>query len=400
MKQNSSVHRVPTILLAILLGIGALFAVIATARTAVAAPGAVFDCTAAGMNVNDCESLVALYESTNGTGWTVSTNWLSGSPCANSWYGVTCVNGDRVAEINLPENNLVGPLPANIGNMNQLTSMNLFSNTITGTIPASLPSLNKLTFLQLGDNAIEGTIPTSIDQLTNLQYLALSRNSFEGEIPVDVANLADLQFLYLNGNKLRGAVPAEICNLTLTTLNLGFNALDTNTANSDICLDTVDPSWRATQTVPPVDPQFVSITLNATNSSLILSWTPIPYANSPGFYEVLVGTQSGVYDALAGARTQDKLATGVVVEQLQPSTTYFVVVRTQSNATDDNPNIVVSDYSQEISAETVAVRLADFQAGPAGLAGAAPLLAALLVAALLLGTTAVVFWWRGQQTGM
>jgi hypothetical protein len=35
-------------------------------------------------------ALADLYTSTNGTGWTVSTNWLSGDPCSGLWYRVGC----------------------------------------------------------------------------------------------------------------------------------------------------------------------------------------------------------------------------------------------------------------------------------------------------------------------
>ena len=40
----------------------------------------------------ECDALVALYNSTNGAGWTNNTGWLqTDTPC--SWYGVTCANG-------------------------------------------------------------------------------------------------------------------------------------------------------------------------------------------------------------------------------------------------------------------------------------------------------------------
>ena len=36
-------------------------------------------------------SLVALYESTNGTGWAANEAWLRGvDPCAEAWHGVAC----------------------------------------------------------------------------------------------------------------------------------------------------------------------------------------------------------------------------------------------------------------------------------------------------------------------
>ena len=35
-------------------------------------------------------ALVDIYTATNGPGWTVSTNWLSGDPCTASWALVSC----------------------------------------------------------------------------------------------------------------------------------------------------------------------------------------------------------------------------------------------------------------------------------------------------------------------
>ncbi len=38
----------------------------------------------------ECEALVALYNSTNGAGWTISTNWLTTNTPSN-WYGISAV---------------------------------------------------------------------------------------------------------------------------------------------------------------------------------------------------------------------------------------------------------------------------------------------------------------------
>jgi hypothetical protein len=35
-------------------------------------------------------ALVDLYISTNGPAWGYSFNWMSGDPCAQEWFGVTC----------------------------------------------------------------------------------------------------------------------------------------------------------------------------------------------------------------------------------------------------------------------------------------------------------------------
>ena len=40
--------------------------------------------------------LQRLYASTNGSMWTNNTNWGTGDPCVNHWFGITCVAGNVV----------------------------------------------------------------------------------------------------------------------------------------------------------------------------------------------------------------------------------------------------------------------------------------------------------------
>ncbi len=51
--------------------------------------------------VSEKNALIALYNSTNGPGWTDSTNWNGASGTEGTWYGVT-VFADQVVGI-LPE---------------------------------------------------------------------------------------------------------------------------------------------------------------------------------------------------------------------------------------------------------------------------------------------------------
>lgn len=60
------------------------------------------------------DALVALYNSTDGPNWTEKTNWLSGDPCGNNWYGVTCnTGGTAVTSLDLADNHLSGSIPPN-----------------------------------------------------------------------------------------------------------------------------------------------------------------------------------------------------------------------------------------------------------------------------------------------
>ncbi len=88
---------------------------------------------------NECETLVALYESTNGAGWLGNDNWLQ-STSVNDWYGIIVYEG-HVTEIDLLQNNLTGNLPATLGNLSNLKYLDFSSNQLTGPIPATLGNL-------------------------------------------------------------------------------------------------------------------------------------------------------------------------------------------------------------------------------------------------------------------
>lgn len=50
----------------------------------------------------DRAALVALYNATNGAGWTTRTGWMSGEPCTgatSSWHGVSCSSEGRVTQL-------------------------------------------------------------------------------------------------------------------------------------------------------------------------------------------------------------------------------------------------------------------------------------------------------------
>ncbi|MEE9414893.1 MAG: hypothetical protein V3V01_06390, partial [Acidimicrobiales bacterium] len=109
----------------------------------------------------ECESLVALYESTNGRGWTnIGSPWLTNTPC--SWTGVECSRGGHVKNLSLPSRNLDGPIPAELGNLAKLQVLSLRSNDLSGAIPAELGSLTNLQRINLNRNGLSGAIPAEL----------------------------------------------------------------------------------------------------------------------------------------------------------------------------------------------------------------------------------------------
>ncbi|OQX20370.1 MAG: hypothetical protein BWK80_35775, partial [Desulfobacteraceae bacterium IS3] len=175
------------------------------------------------------QALIDLYNSTGGADWTNKTGWLGDTGTECSWYGVTCEN-NHVTKIDLSSNNLVGTVPASVGNLTELQLINFYTNKLSGTIPTELGSLTKLQEIYFSTNNLSGTVPSQLGSLTNLKYLSLYSNQLTGSIPPELGNLTNLQSLYLSGNQLTGSIPTQLGKLT----NLLELSLSTNQLTGDI----------------------------------------------------------------------------------------------------------------------------------------------------------------------
>ncbi len=170
-------------------------------------------------------ALLALYDSTQGAGWTTSTGWggETGSEC--TWHGVVCSDG-HVTQINLQANQLAGTLPAALGDLAELTQLNLSNNQLTGNLPQAWTGMASLQHLYLWGNQLSGPLPAWLGELDTLKALSLSANLFSGPIPAELGDLALLETLHLGGNQLSGEIPAALAGLSqLRELFLGYNQL-------------------------------------------------------------------------------------------------------------------------------------------------------------------------------
>jgi Leucine-rich repeat (LRR) protein len=179
----------------------------------------------------ECESLLELYHSTNGTEWKYNYGWnVTNTPC--SWNGITCENGG-VTEIALNFNQLTGTIP-DFSALPHLQVLYLWSNQLTGAIPdfSALPNLKWLNF---SVNKLTGAIP-DFSALPKLEILYLPSNQLTGAIP-DFSALPNLQTLSLRSNQLTGAIPDFSALTELKYLDL---------INNPICKDTNInySSWR------------------------------------------------------------------------------------------------------------------------------------------------------------
>ncbi|OQY26418.1 MAG: hypothetical protein B6244_13670, partial [Candidatus Cloacimonetes bacterium 4572_55] len=317
---------------------------------------------------NECEALIALYDSAGGDSWDTNTNWKSGTVC-NDWHGVT-VSGGHVTTLDLGSNSLSGSIPPEIGNLTSLTYLYLYSNELSGSIPTEIGNLTSLTSLNLLGNSLSGSIPPEIGNLTSLTYLNLYSNSLSGSIPPEIGNLTSLTSLYLSSNSLSGSIPPEIGNLTsltwlvlpnnslsgsippeignltsLTYLYLGYNMLTASDTALLTFLSDKDSDWDQTQTVPPVN---VSAAASARTTDVTVSWTVIPYTGDGGHYRILHSeTSGGPYTSANGDTTADKSASSYEVTGLNDGTTYYFVVQTFTPAHGNQHNDLTSPISEE-----------------------------------------------------
>lgn len=174
--------------------------------------------------VGECEGLVAVYNSTNGPGWTNRDGWLQTlTPC--SWFGVSCVQ-DHVVILELSNNQLVGSIPSQLGDFSHLVQIDFNFNKLSGAIPGELGNLTNLDILYLIGNQLGGSIPPTLGNLTNLTTLALDNNLINGTIPPEIGYLTKLIGFGVSGNQISGTIPSQLSDLTnLSHLNLNNNQM-------------------------------------------------------------------------------------------------------------------------------------------------------------------------------
>jgi len=159
----------------------------------------------------------------------------------------------------------------------------------------------------------------------------------------------------LNSNLLIGSIPSSLSNLTnlsdvYDNNDFRWNGLYTNDNTLRTFLNNIQDGgdWESTQTIAPKNISCGSIT----DVSVTVSWSPIPYTANTGGYKVNYSTNAGGPYTEFGM-TADKTASSLTVTGLNPETLYYFMVKTQTNPHSNNNNTVVSEMSNEVSAETL-----------------------------------------------
>ncbi|GMP79112.1 hypothetical protein CsSME_00034781 [Camellia sinensis var. sinensis] len=142
--------------------------------------------------------------------------------------------------IDLQNNSFHGPIPQELGRLFRLQTIEFNNNSFRGGIPNNLSRCSKLEWLNLIDNhltgnipadknKLSGTIPPFIGNLSSLFQISLSHCNLHGEIPEEIARLRGLSLVQLSENNLSGKVPFGLYNIsTILFLSLTVNQLEGN----------------------------------------------------------------------------------------------------------------------------------------------------------------------------
>lgn len=312
-------------------------------------------------------SLIAFFNSTNGTGWSNNENWNTSQP-VSSWHGVvvTNINGtDHVTQINLPMNNLSGNLPNEIGNLSELTVCNVWNNQIAGTIPTTLGNCIKLKTLYLDNNQLSGQLPTSLSNLTQMEDFWVSFNPLNGDVTSIYTSWPNLIYLGLDNTQLTGDLNLSyntnlntlyVYNSTLSSINLQNNnnnqLIDFTANNSPFlsCVQVDNPQIVLSGAAPHngwmVDsPSVYTVTCGTTNldnteikTTTTTTFYPVPttdYLYSSSTKKIV---EVKLYDTLGKLIYSSKDETGITKTDISNlrSGVYFV------NSLDDDGNSNVS----------------------------------------------------------
>ena len=227
-------------------------------------------------------ALFALFNGTNGTGWTDRTNWNSDAPLSD-WFGVTVDGNGNVTELNLAGNNLSGHVPSALARLTRLKKIDFSDNEgLSGPLPFELTGLRLESLLLRGtqlcapaeaafqawldriandgpevcaetrpawfvladfynrtngpgwsnnanwlsDRPFEKWYGVTTDEEGRVTGLELQENNLSGGLPAELGRLTNLRSLHLGWNNLSGPIPVELSQLTnLESLNLADNAL-------------------------------------------------------------------------------------------------------------------------------------------------------------------------------
>ncbi len=171
---------------------------------------------------NDSLALVQIYTELDGTNWTQNDHWLSGN--LDSWFGVK-VEGTRVSDLNLTDNNLSGTLSAIESGLELLDTLDLSQNSLMSI--GSISGIANTTFINVSNNQLQfGSLETLVNLSDEVVYtnqaLVLDQETISEEIGNDlvidrtISGENNIYRWFKNGESISNEGPT----LTLENLSL------------------------------------------------------------------------------------------------------------------------------------------------------------------------------------
>ncbi len=210
----------------------------------------------------DAAALTAIFDNMDGTNWTNSSNW--GDADVSTWHGVTLNSAqDRVERLELPNNGLVGTLPAAVDNLDALEILDLSDNEIdelatdfSGLVNAVDINLNSNN-LDFGD--LEAVAGVAVLSYTNQQALAEGINE-NGPLEIPIGSSQELtanangtantyQWIY-EGQNIPGATGTTYNITDIDRSNMGSYSLEiSNSIATGVTLSTAPIDVLATAVI-------------------------------------------------------------------------------------------------------------------------------------------------------
>ena len=100
----------------------------------------------------DRTALIALYDATDGVDWKINDGWLSDG-ALDKWVRVTTDENGQVKDLDLSANQLSGQIPAELGDLSDLTLLYISDNNLTGALPQSLTGISGLESFHFHNNS-------------------------------------------------------------------------------------------------------------------------------------------------------------------------------------------------------------------------------------------------------
>jgi hypothetical protein len=172
-------------------------------------------------------ALAALWFETtsNGDAWNDTKGWLTAEKECN-WIGITCNNvvGFVVERIDLPNNNITGGIPVDLGLLQNLNWFDLSQNALSGSLPESIGQWTALDTFRTFSNSMNGTLPASFGQWTAIRDVNMYQNSYTGSLPDSIGNWSKLEYFFVSENTFTGTIPKSTENWKhITGASFHFN---------------------------------------------------------------------------------------------------------------------------------------------------------------------------------